>query len=152
MIAALKSMKSGRAPAGSGVSCEMLKASGEIGVSVLEQLANMIVADGSAMPLQWRESVLVPIYKGKGDVMECSAYRGIKLLELGMKVVERVLEMRLRKSVEISRCQCGFMPGRGTMDAVFTVRRVMENIGTSTGSCICVLWIWRKCLIVCRGE
>jgi len=29
------------------------------------------------------------IYKGKGDPMECGSYRGIKLLEHAMKIVER---------------------------------------------------------------
>ena len=32
------------------------------------------------------------IYKGKGDVMNCSAYRGVKLLEHEMKIIERILE------------------------------------------------------------
>ena len=31
---------------------------------------------------------LIPIYKGKGDPMECGSYRAIKLLEHGMKVLE----------------------------------------------------------------
>ena len=37
-------------------------------------------------------SELVPIYKGKGDVLECSSSQGIKLLEHGMNVEESVLE------------------------------------------------------------
>ena len=43
------------------------------------------------MPLDWRDSVLVPLYKGKGDVRECGSYRGVKLLEHGKKVLEQVL-------------------------------------------------------------
>ena len=43
------------------------------------------------MPEEWRTSVVVPIFKGKGDVMDCGAYRGVKLLEHAMKIVERVL-------------------------------------------------------------
>ena len=38
---------------------------------------------------------MLPIYKGKGDVMNCRAYRGVKLLEHGIKIVERVLEKRI---------------------------------------------------------
>ena len=38
----------------------------------------------SLLLLFWQISELVPIYKGKGDVMECSLSRGIKLLEHGM--------------------------------------------------------------------
>ena len=52
-------------------------------------------------------SELVPIYKGKGDVLECGSSQGIKLLEHGMKVAERVLERRLRQAVEIDKMQFG---------------------------------------------
>ena len=31
--------------------------------------------------------MVLPIYKGKGDPMECGSYTGIKLLEHAMKVV-----------------------------------------------------------------
>ena len=31
---------------------------------------------------------MVPIFKGKGDAMSCSAYRGVKLLEHAMKIVK----------------------------------------------------------------
>ena len=39
--------------------------------------------------------VVVPVFKGKGAVIDCGAYRGVKLLEHAMKTVERVLENRL---------------------------------------------------------
>jgi len=36
--------------------------------------------------------VVLPVYKWKGDPMECGSYRGIELLEQAMKLVERVFE------------------------------------------------------------
>ena len=42
------------------------------------------------------ESILVPVYKGKGDPLVCGSYRAIKLLEQPMKVLERVLEKCVR--------------------------------------------------------
>ena len=72
-------------------------------------------------------SELVPIYKGKRDVLECSSSRGIKLLEHGMKVAERVLERRLRQAVEIDKMQFGFRPGTGTTDAIFITRQLQER-------------------------
>ena len=33
--------------------------------------------------------------KRKEDVMDCGVYRGVKLLEHAMKIVERVLEKRI---------------------------------------------------------
>ena len=56
--------------------------------------------------------------------MECDSYRAIKLLEHGMKVLERVLERRLRMKVNIDDMQFGFMSGKETVDTIFIVRTV----------------------------
>ena len=42
-------------------------------------LCNSIVKE-RGIPREWKSSVVLPIYKGKGDPMECGSYRGIKLL------------------------------------------------------------------------
>ena len=65
----------------------MIQASGDIGIQWILDLSNGIMKEGS-IPEDWKSSVLLPIYKGKGDSMECGSYRGIKLLEHAMKVVE----------------------------------------------------------------
>ena len=36
--------------------------------------------------------MIVPIFKGMGDVLSCGSFRKIKLLEHAMKIVERILE------------------------------------------------------------
>ena len=69
----------------------------------------------------------VPIFKGKCDIRSSSSYRAMKLLEHGMKVVERVSEKRLCRKVSVDEMQFGFMPDRGTIDAVFIVRRLQEH-------------------------
>ena len=51
----------------------------------------------------------------------------MKLLEHGMKIVERVLERRIREVVDVNEMQCGFMPGKGTVDALFMVRMLQEK-------------------------
>ena len=51
-----------------------------------------------------------------------------------MKVAERVLEKKLHRIVNVNEMQFGFMPNRGTIDAVFILRRLQEG-----KSCICVL-------------
>ena len=95
------------------------------------------------MPEEWRTSVVVPIFKGKGDVMDCGAYRGVKLLEHAMKIVERVLENRRRGLVMIDEMQFGFMPGKGTTHALFILRRMQEEFH-GRKSCTCVLWIRKR--------
>ena len=69
---------------------------------------------------------MVLIYKGK-DVTNCVGHRGVKLLEHGMKIIERVLEKRIRALVEVDNMQFGFMSGRGMTDALFIARRMQEE-------------------------
>ena len=38
------------------------------------------VLDGRVMPNDWALSVVVLIFKAKGDAMSCMAYKGVKLL------------------------------------------------------------------------
>ena len=66
--------------------------------------------------------------QGKGDAMSCMAYRGVKLIEHAMKIVEKVLEMRLRRMVKVDEMLFGFMPGKGTIDAVFILRLQEEYL------------------------
>ena len=50
------------------------------------------------------------------------------MLDHVLKVLERVLEARLRKTVKIDDMQFGFSPGKGTTDAIFIVRQVQEKL------------------------
>jgi len=52
----------------------------------------------------WKSSMVLPMYKGKSDPMECGSYRRIKLLEHVMKVVERIFEHRIRQQIVIDEC------------------------------------------------
>ena len=72
-------------------------------------------------------SVIVPIYKRKGDVTNCGAYRRVKLLKNEMKIVERVLEKNIRVLMKVDNIQFGFMPERRTTDAPFIVKRMQEE-------------------------
>ena len=51
------------------------------------------------MPAEWALCIVVQIAKGKGDIRNHSCYGAVKLLEHGMKVVERVLEKRFCRIV-----------------------------------------------------
>ena len=70
---------------------------------------------------------MAPVFKGKGDIRNCSCYRAVKLLEHDMKVVERVFEKKLSTIVSVDEMQFGFMPERGTIDAVYILRRMQEE-------------------------
>ncbi|KAK3545874.1 hypothetical protein QTP70_016449 [Hemibagrus guttatus] len=123
---ALKRMKSGKAVGPDDIPVEVWKCLGEAAVEFLASLFNRVL-ESEKMPEEWRRSVLVPIFKNKGDVQSCSNYRGIKLMSYTMKVWERVVEARLRKVVEICEQQYGFMPRKSTTDAIFALRILRER-------------------------
>jgi len=100
----------------------MIQATEGIGTQWLLDLCNGIVKEG-CIPEDWRSSVILPIYKGKGDPMECGSDRGIKMLEHAMEVVEMMFEHKIWQYFEVDDMQFGFMKGKGTTDATFTVRR-----------------------------
>jgi len=99
---------------------------GDSGTQWILDLCNGIAKEGS-IPEDWKSSVVLPIYKGKGDPMECGSHRNIKLLEHAMKVVERIFEHRIRQQIEIDDMQFGFMKGKGTTDAIFMAKQMQEN-------------------------
>ena len=94
MMEPINKMKLEKAAGPSEVNMDMIIASGKFGVGVIKKLCERVL-DGKGMPEEWKTSVVVPIVKGKGDVMGCGVYRRIKLLEHAMKIVERVLENKI---------------------------------------------------------
>ncbi|KAK3556960.1 hypothetical protein QTP70_022299, partial [Hemibagrus guttatus] len=88
---ALKRMKSGKAVGPDDIPVEVWKCLGEVAVEFLTSLFNRDL-ESERMPEEWR-SVLVPIFKNKGDVQSCSNYRGIKLMSHTMKLWERVVQL-----------------------------------------------------------
>ena len=127
VMEAMNTIKLGKAAGPSEVNMDMIIASGKFVVGVIKKLCQRVL-DGKGMPEEWKTSVVVPIFKGKGDMMDCRAYRGVTLLEHAMKVVERVLENRIRGLVTmIDDIQFGFMPGKGATHALFILRRMQEE-------------------------
>ena len=124
---AVKKLRGSGAPGVDEVRPGYLKALDVVGLSWLTRLCNIAWTSG-AVPLEWQTGVVVPIFK-KGDQRVCSNYRGITLLSLPGKVYARVLERRVRLMVEprIEEEQCGFRPGRGTVDQLFTLAGVLEG-------------------------
>ena len=123
---ALRRMKKGKAVGPDELPVEVWKCMGEMGIEFLTRLFNRLLM-GERMPEEWRRSVLIPIYKNKGDAQCCGNYRGIKLMSHTMKVWERIIEARIRNRVEISKQQYGFMPGKGTTDAMFALRMLIQE-------------------------
>ncbi|XP_064099435.1 uncharacterized protein LOC135210473 [Macrobrachium nipponense] len=97
---ALDKMKKGKAVGPDGIPTEVWKCLGEEGIDILWDLMTKIYRQ-ERMPDMWRNSLMVPNYKGKGDVQECGNYRRIKLMSHTMKIYERNIEGILRMETTI---------------------------------------------------
>ena len=117
--------KLGKAPGPSGIVTEMLKASSDVCSEMIADLTNSIIRDNT-MPSEWNDSIIINLYKGKGEALDRGNNRGLKLTEHILKVMERIIEDFIRNIVNIDDMRFGLMPGRGTTDAIFIVRQIQE--------------------------
>ena len=106
----------------------MVDVAGEIGARWTKRLLNACMRQ-CKVPEDWRIGLIVPIWKRKGDAQDPGKYRGITLLSHVMKLLERILDKRLREKVEhkLSEEQLGFRRGRGTTDGMFSLRQLFEK-------------------------
>ena len=77
----------------------MLKPVGEAGAVEVSELIEDIISEG-CIPTDRQESFIVNLYTGKGDALNRGNYRGLKLIEQVMKVLERVVEGLIRQRIE----------------------------------------------------
>lgn len=123
---AMKKMKTGKATGCSGLPVDLLKHLGEEGTRMVTSLLRKVWKE-ERMPTEWELSELVTIYKNKGDPLDCGNFRGIKLLEHVMKVLEKVVDGRLRGLISVDDMQFGFSPEKGTIDATFILKQQQEK-------------------------
>ena len=57
------------------------------------------------MPEEWRDSVIAPIFKEKGDIHDCGNNRGIKMKYHTMTIWDRIIDRRLRGETSIGEEQ-----------------------------------------------
>ncbi|MFA0954709.1 RNA-directed DNA polymerase, partial [Klebsiella pneumoniae] len=125
---AVRALKNGKAAGVDGITAEMLKYGGAVLDVKLLELFNACYKC-KKVPEEWKNAVIVPLYKGKGERCSCKNYRGISLLSVPGKVYGRLVIARVQEKTQqkISDVQGGFMPGRGCTDQIFTVQQIIEK-------------------------
>ena len=78
--------------------------------------------ESKSYPDSWRSSTLIPILKPRKTPSDPSSYRPISLTSCASKIVERMVNRRIRVHLEsnslLSPFQNGFRPGRSTADSL----------------------------------
>ena len=104
----------------------LIAASGKVGIQMMAEIYQRDI-DGLGLPAGWALSIMVPIFKGKGDIRNCSCQRAVNLLELEIKVMTNVSEKRRHIIVTVNETQFGSMSERGAIDGVFIMKRLQEE-------------------------
>ena len=113
----------GKIPSSDGIYAELLKKAEAPVCSALHHLF-LKVWQTKLVPSDWKKSIIVPLYKGKGPKTSCSSYRPVSLLSIPGKVFASILLQRIRPLLlALQRPeQSGFTPARSTVDAILALR------------------------------
>ncbi|KPU81866.1 uncharacterized protein Dana_GF27359, partial [Drosophila ananassae] len=124
---AIQRLKNNKTAGADGLPAELFKAAGDMLVGSMHKLISKIWLTES-MPDDWNHSMICPILKN-GDATLRTNYRGISLLPVAYKVLTSVLCENLKPHAEalIGPYQCGFRPGKSTIDQIFTLRQILEK-------------------------
>lgn len=127
VLRAIRSLKNGRSPGSDGITSELLKHSINTTGPALHRLFSLVWKTGK-VPAEWRDGIIVSLYKGKGSKAECSSYRPITLLSVPGKVFAHVLLSRIEPLLMTNRRpqQSGFTAGRSTSDAILALRLLSD--------------------------
>ena len=124
---AIKALRGGKAEGPDEIPAEALKADIETSTNMLHHLIKNIW-EVENVPSNWREGYIVKIPR-KGDLRECKNYRGIMLLSIPGKVLNRILLQRLQKGLDelLRENQAGFRENRSCGDQIATLRIIIEQ-------------------------
>jgi hypothetical protein len=81
----LKRMKEGKLMGPNEIPIEVWRTIGDVAIVWLTSLFNLIFRSNKMLD-EWRRSILVSIFKNKGNVQSCTNYRRIKLMSHTMKL------------------------------------------------------------------
>jgi hypothetical protein len=149
---AIGKLKSYKSPGTDNIPAKLMKAGGETLYSEIHRLI-CSTWNKEELPQQWKESIIVPIYK-KGDKTDCNNYPGISLLSTAYKILTNILLVRLTPYVNkvIGDHQCGFCHNRSTMDQIFYIRQILEKKWEYNGTVHQLFIDFKKAYDSIKGE
>ena len=120
-------LKGHKSPGTHKIPVELIKAGGRTSRSEIHKIITS-VWNKEEMPEEWKESIIVPIYKN-GDKTDRNNYRGISFLSTMYKILSNILLSRLTPYAAeiIGDHQCGFLGNRSTTDHILCIRQIFQK-------------------------
>ena len=121
----------GKAAGKDGLFSEIFRLGGDH-IAVVMRLVISDVWEKGEVPKDWRDAIMIPLYKvigaGKGEV--CGNYISITLLSSAGKILAGIFLSRLIAEIVktiLPESQCGFRQNRSATVMVFTARQMQEK-------------------------
>ena len=132
LLSVIKKMSNNKATGVDNISTEFLKIPGVL--NLLLPYINHALESGQSWEA-WRRNIIIPLPK-KGDLSQCSNYRGISLMSIVGKLYNKLLQTRISPFLDpvLRKNQNGFRPHRGTLEQVLSIRRIIEGLSVKGGS------------------
>ncbi|GFO04703.1 endonuclease-reverse transcriptase [Plakobranchus ocellatus] len=122
---AIKKMKHGKAT-GPDISVKLIEALEDFGIGKVTHLLNEIYDTGQ-IPTDLSKSIFIALPKKPGAT-ECELHRTISLMSHITKILLKIIMLRIRNKIsEIAEQQCGFVEDKGTSDAIYILRTLIER-------------------------
>ena len=123
----ISSLKNGKAAGVDNIVAELLKADIKTTTQKLHEIIQMI-SQNEVMPHEWLKGLIVTLPK-KGNLKECTNWRGITLLVIASKVLGKILIERLKRGADkrLRAEQARFRQGRSTTEQIFILRNIIEQ-------------------------
>jgi hypothetical protein len=131
-----------KAPGVDGITGEIYKDAFKMFPNYITALYNGCLRQGS-FPTRWKRAKVIPVIKpGKENSIEVSKFRPISLLNVGGKILEKVLINRINHHAFshdfLNTHQYGFTPQKGTIDAAMEIKNYV-NEGLAGGEVIALI-------------
>ena len=120
-------MKTGNALGPDEIATEMIEELEEFRVDILYDFLNEIYNTG-IIPEDMSKSIFIALPKKPGAT-ECELHRTISLMSHATKILLRIIMKRARNKIKpnIDVAQCGFVEIKGTVNAIFILRTIIER-------------------------
>jgi hypothetical protein len=100
------------------------------GVAIRSVLSSFYTLCGKMQitPSAWRESIIIPIYKNKGEKTDIANYRPIALTIVAKRIFEKLIDSKLGEfKRKLQSSQGGFLKKRSTLHQVYFILELMRK-------------------------
>ena len=123
--------RANKAPGPSGVSIEMVKLMSDENLERLVETMNGIMTKGKQVPESWNLTLLRPLPKTEAGLHDISKTRPIALMEVVLKLLERVVFSRINSVIDDNDMlrgeQYGGINGRQIQDPIRILAELIED-------------------------